>query len=1420
MGIAASAGGLDAFKEFFKAMPVDSGMAFVLVPHLDSKHKSLMAELLSRETSMPVVEVVDGMKVEANSVYIIAPNHDLAIEHGILRLRDLHSNSGYKTAIDFFLHSLAEDQGDLAKGIVLSGTSSHGTQGIREIKRCGGMTMTQAPESAEFDQMPRNAIESGMVDFVLTPSQMPEQLIQFVNRPRKLIAPTEESHAQLQSILRILSLHTSNNFQSYRTNMLIRRIERRMRLAKVDDLPTYISLLESKPDEILLLCKDFLIGVTSFFREPEAFDELARSQLPELVAKQSGEFPVRVWVPCCATGEEAYSLAMLLIEAFENANKPAAIQIFATDINEKSIEAARRGRFSSGIVNELTPERLKRFFVPSEDDHYQVNKELRDVIVFSKQNILSDAPFSKLDLVSCRNYLIYLEPSMQHRLISIFHFAIAENGFLFLGLSETIGRAISMFQPVSKKWRIYQRLGTSLQESTKVPFMSLTGNKRSIPLEHSMPTPKKTYKERTEMIILSEYSPAAVLINTHHEILYMNGPLVNYLEFPTGELTKDLLSMARSGLRAKIREACLKSIQDNAQVVDDEARVKRNGHYIPCRLTVRPFIDTKETEKLLLVIFQDLNDLPNKLAPSVLPTTTPPPETISETLVQHLEIELKTTTEELQNTIEEMESSNEELQSSNEELESAKEELQALNEELNTVNCQLQEKVWELDKSNNDLSNLMASTEIATIFLDDDLRILRFTPPILSLFHIEYADEGRSLQDIRSKLVDVALLEECKRVITSKASRESEVTSEDGRVYLRRILPSHVLDGRIEGLGITYFDLTLRKQAEAAQLEQDARFRKIFEHAATGIAITNLDGYFEQCNPAYCELLGYLEGELRTMQIHALLHPEDLVRYVENLECLKTGKVSSFELENRYLRKDGTILWVRTFGSVLQDELGNTRHLVALVTDVTERIKSVQQLLESKQLLQLVMDTVPHYIYAKNKKGEWLFVNEFSAKQNGFSSPAEMMKTPSTLDADELEVLDSGVPRLIAEESLGSPTGETHIVQTSKLRFNLSGSNEPALLGVSVDITERKNAERKVKEGAERIRAILNTASDAIITINNQGVIDTVNQATETMFGYDAKELIGQSVAMLMPNPFREEHSGYLRKFLSTGKSSIIGVGREIVCLRKDGKTFPADLSVSQVDHMGLFTGVLRDISTRKELQKHILEIAANEQRRIGLELHDGTQQELTALSLYANSLSETLKSIPPSSDADGANGTEQRTIAKTTFDRILEHTSLIVKRLSEANQHVRDLAHGIMPVQIDAEGLRSALAELANSINTSENIECKFNWSGDISIPSNTAATHLYRIAQEAVGNSLRHACASRIEISLSQNGDRLTLEIDDNGKGLSTSTATTKNELAGMGLRTMEYRAGMIGGVMQLETNANGGTLVRCNVIWGGLS
>lgn len=831
VGIGGSAGSLEAYEQFFKNMPSDTGMAFVLVPHLDPTQKGIMPEIIQRLTKMKVFRVEDGMKVQPNNIYVIPPNKDMSIFHGTLHLMEPAAPRGLRMPIDYFFRHLAEDQKERAICIILSGMGSDGTLGLKAIKENLGMAMVQDPESAKYDVMPRNAIETGLVDYVLPPDKMPEKLISYVthviNVPKVKPVVEDKTISALPKILLLLRDKTGHDFSLYKKNMLYRRIERRMSVHQISNIAHYVRLLQENPHELELLFKELLIGVTSFFRDPEAFQILKEKALIPLIKGKTEDTTLRVWVPGCSTGEEAYSIAILLKECVEKI-KPKdmfKIQIFATDIDKEAIEKARLGIFPANIAADVTPETLERFFVKT-GDNYQIRKDIREMIVFAPQNIIMDPPFSKIDLISCRNLLIYLSPELQKKLLPLFFYALNPNGILFLGSSESIGGFTDLFQVVDSKWKIFKRkeLVPSRLPVLELPLAFASRVEAKIKgiarvpgeLEASIP-------EMVQKIVLETLSPPVVVINENGDILYLTGKTGKYLEPPVGKANLNIYAMAREGLRFELASAIRKANKERKPVFIRGLRIMSNGGEIAVNLTVKPFGEQENLKGMLMVIFEEAK--------------TPEKDKIKakgkgrmsyRKEIEALEKELKYTKEYLQTVIEEMETSqeelkatneelqstNEELQSTNEELMTSKEELQSLNEELVTVNAELQNKIEELSAANNDMKNLLDSTEIATIFLDNNLNIKSFTSSATKIMNLIQSDIGRPITHIVTNLKYENMIKDAEEVIRTLVYKEMPVQTKDNRWFLMRIMPYRTIDNMIDGVVITFVDITERKQIE------------------------------------------------------------------------------------------------------------------------------------------------------------------------------------------------------------------------------------------------------------------------------------------------------------------------------------------------------------------------------------------------------------------------------------------------------------------------------------------------------------------------------------------------------------------------------------------------------------------------------
>ena len=836
VGMGASAGGLEAFEKFFRNTPEDSGMAFVLVSHLDPGHISILAELLQKCSKMQVIQVQDGMKVQPNSVYVIPPNRDMAILHGTLQLIEPNVPRGLRLPIDYFLRSLAEDQGERAIGIILSGAGTDGTLGLRAIKGEMGMAMVQDPNSAKYNSMPSSAIETGLMDYILPPEEMPKQLIRYVKHvtlgaiPK--ITPIEGKIPDtLQKIFILLRTHTGHDFSLYKKNTIFRRIERRMNVHQIDKATKYVRYLQENPDEVKRLFKELLIGVTNFFRDPEAFEALRQKVLPQLLKDKPVDYSFRVWVPGCSSGEEAYSIAIILRECMDELKRNFSVQVFGTDIDHDAIDTARAGIYPGSISSDMNPDRLKRFFT-TEDNAYRVKQDLREMLIFAPQDIIKHPPFTKLDLICCRNLLIYLDTELQKKLLPVFHYSLNPDGILLLGPSETIGGYVDLFSVLDKKWKVYKRKEAASfgQEMLEFPTMRLKYESTEIQVTGEFKKTRETsIPQLVQKILLESYAPPCVIINEKADIMYIHGRTGKYLEPAPGKASLNILEMAREGLRLQLASAIHKAISQGKGVAHEGLPIKDNGGFRIINVTVKPVRAPEYMRGLMMVVFEDV--VSPKQAESGKKSRASKKKVgkgvdeigwelqyTKENLQTAIE-ELETSNEELKSTNEELQSANEELRSANEELSTSKEELQSLNEELATVNAELQGKIDEVTKANDDMRNLMESTEIATIFLDKDLCIKWFTAYAKKVINLIQTDVGRPIGDIVPNLKYENLVEDARGVLKSMAEKKTEVQTKDGHWYLMRIMPYRTIDDAIDGVVITFGDIHAQKMAT----DQEAR---------------------------------------------------------------------------------------------------------------------------------------------------------------------------------------------------------------------------------------------------------------------------------------------------------------------------------------------------------------------------------------------------------------------------------------------------------------------------------------------------------------------------------------------------------------------------------------------------------------------
>ena len=941
VGIGASAGGLAAFEKFFAGMPAksDSGMAFVLVQHLAPDHKSILSDLVKRYTRMKVFEVKDGIRVQPDCAYIIPPNRDMAFLHGSLYLSEPLAPRGLRLPIDFFFRSLAQDQHERAICIVLSGTGSDGTLGLRAVKGEGGMAMAQTPESTEYDGMPVSAISTGLVDFVLPPGEMPAQLIAFAKqvfgrKPRQIAPQAIKAGDLLKKIYILLRANTGHDFSFYKQNTIVRRIERRMAVNQVERMEDYLRYLQQSPKEVEALFRDLLIGVTSFFRDPDAFKILTETVVPRLFDKLPRGGVIRVWVPGCSTGEEAYSIAILLQEYMQAHKQIYKVQIFATDIDKQAIITARNGKYPVSIIADVSTERLSRFFTMSDDGGtYHVQKFIRDMLIFSEQDVILDPPFSRLGLISCRNLLIYMGVELQKKVLSLFHYALTQEGFLFLGSAESIGELTDAFNVMDRKWKLYQHKGMAyLPPALGVRTSLLTAG--DLPQYVAAQKPRGPgIREVTEHTLLQQYSPAGVVINERGEALYIHGSTGQFLEPASGEASVNIVRMAREGLKRELTTAIRRVSAGKEPAYYPGLRVKSRDKTIVVNLTVRPFQDDPNLPQgLMLVTFEEVRkqDEPSAGVMPLPPDGDDKIKTLERELQDKEEYlqttfeELETSNEELKSTNEELQSANEELGSTNEELETSREELQSLNEELSTVNSELQGKVDQLSQSGNYMHNLLAATGVGTIFVDNNMCITFYTPAAALSVHLIQGDIGRPIGHVVTNLVGYdRLAEDIKAVLDRLTPFEAEVLSRESLWYLMRILPFRTLENTISGAVITFIDITERKRVEGELSEANLlrRMAVVVRDSDDAITVQDLQGRILAWNPGASRMYGWSESEALAMNMRKRIPEGKAENELAMLKKIALGNIIE-PFKTQRLAKDSEVVDVWLTASALINEAG------------------------------------------------------------------------------------------------------------------------------------------------------------------------------------------------------------------------------------------------------------------------------------------------------------------------------------------------------------------------------------------------------------------------------------------------------------------------------------------------------------------
>ena len=1366
VGLGASAGGVAVLQQFFNDMPADTGLAFVVVMHLSPDFESQLAGVIQHKTAMQVVQVNEPVKVRPNHVYVIPPSKQLTFADGELQVMDPQQALGRRVTIDLFFRTLAHSFGQRAVGVILSGTDSDGVIGLKHVRAQGGLTIAQDPDEAEHNSMPASAIKTGMVDWVLPVGAMAPKLVEFVRNEDRMQLPPEvpeakapdvkvpdapggptvseetrreEDESALSDVLAYLHDETGHNFAHYKRATLLRRVARRMQVNSLATIPEYLGFLRSAPEEPDALLQDLLIGVTNFFRDPESFVTLEEN-IPQLFAGKHKRDQVRVWVAGCATGEEAYSIAMLLTEHAERLDRPPSIQVFATDIDDQAIHDARHGVYPTSIETDVSAERLRRFFL-KEEGHYRIKKDLRDHVLFASHNLLTDAPFSRLDLVSCRNLLIYLNGHAQEQAFEIFHFALRAGGMLFIGGAESANSVQGLFSPVDARHRLFVRRSLP-RPLWKVPVLPprMPGLRKTAPRPVTLPPmARKTMEEAAtdtreskvasqerrsilfgelHLKLLEQYGAPSVLVNEAHDIVHLSEHAGRYLTFMPGEPSTNLLHVIHPSLRAELRTALYRAGQMHENVIVAGQEVVREGVTEIVTLHVRPIHPADSAHGFFLVLFE------REAAPLSPEATISRNQAVNRELDDELHFlreQLHATVEQYEASSEELKASNEELQAMNEEmrsaaeeLETSQEELQSVNEELTTVNHELKEKVDELSRANSDLQNLMFATDVGTIFLDRELRVKRFTPRVQAIFNLLPADMGRRLSDVTHKLSYEGLISDAQNVLRTLKTIETEVRGAEENWYLARISPYRTADDHIAGVVATFIDITQRKQSEEQIANSALRYRTLFELVPVAVYMTDAAGVIQEYNHRAVEMWGRApapNGE-KFCGSFKIYYPDG--KFMPHAEC------------------------------------------------------PMARILRGEQL-----------------------------------------------DPSELEI--------VVEQENGA---KLNVVVAPRALKDDEGRIQGAINCLH-DITHRKRAEEALRKTEERFRLLVEGARDyAMFLLDPQNVITFWSAGAERIFGWTQQQAIGQTGAMIFTPEDRKK--GEVEREISTAISEGRALDRRFH-LREDGSRFWTDGVLMRLDDdsgkLRGFAKVARDatdqrriedqlahardemeqrvvertrellamnnelertMAQRQQLERELLEISEREKRRIGEDLHDMVCQELTATALYLKSSAKKLAKESPAAAAT------------------LEESAQTVNRNVVV---ARELAGGLQAVELTASGLKNALRDLAAQASENTGIKCHFKAARGVRVPDDTVALHLYRIAQEAVTNAVKHSGAKNILISLDRSATRTCVTVQDDGKGF-----VARRRGKGLGLHMMRYRANALGGELKVERRRSGGTEITC--------
>ena len=1410
VGIGASAGGLGALKTFFSLVPKDSGVIYVVVVHLSPEHKSILSELIQPHSKIPVQQVNSTLKMEPNNAYVIPPGAHLNTIDTHLRLSELEKERSQRNPIDHFFRTLSKTHDGDSIGVILTGTGSDGALGIKEIKEHNGLILVQDPNEAEYDGMPQSAIATGMVDLVLPIREIPGHILHLAqNKPHLKVTEDikelgDDEKGIMQKLFAQIRARTGRDFSRYKTSTIIRRLQRRMNLFQVMHLKDYLDIIKKNPSEINSLSDDFLITVTSFFRDPKVHDHLKKDVIPQLFKDKNHNNQIRVWSIGCATGEEAYSLSMLMHEEAEKHTNPPEIQLFASDLHEHSLQKAREGFYHGEIDQDVGPARLRKFFI-KEDSGYRIRKELRESIIFTPHNLLSDPPFSKLNLIVCRNLLIYLKRDIQKDVIELFHYALQPSGYLLFGNSEHMDQH-DLFKTINKQYSIFLKRNVVGPEP-KLPVFPLKAFRFSEEMQNEELIEQVSYNTLHQRM-LQKYTAPSILISPEYHILHISENAGRYLKFPGGEPTINLFKILREELRIELRAGLHSAREKNKMIRSKPVLLKIEGEMKELVMSINIGED-KQLDRIGLIIFEE-ND--------VIVNTKQETGSIDSASIQELEAELninqqrlqsiieeyETTQEEMKASNEELQSANEELRSTMEELETSKEELQSLNEELTTVNQENRHKVDELGQLSSDLQNLLASTEIATLFLDRDLKILRFTPRVGELFSVRMSDRGRLIADITHRLGYKDLIKDAQRVLDKLVPIEGEVEDESGNWFITKILPYRSAEDRIEGVVLTFVDITSRKKIENSLRKREEQLRKMIDVDGVCILIFDSEGVLTEANYAFQKMFGYDQRDIDSRSITwKKLTPEAYLKESEmHLEKLnKTGKVSPYQKE--YFRKDGSKSWMLFASAPLEN-----RKIIEYAIDINSQKLAENELKNAKEFSENVIETLQDPLLVltqdlKVKNANPAFYKHFKVQKE---------ETVGQLLFDlgngqwNIETLRTQLIKVLPEnERIDGFEVDHHFENLGRriMRINARRIDHLQLVLLDImDITKQKAYESELKSTDRQFKNLTDQLPDILWSAKPDGTGNWYNQQWEQITGQSDQEA---------------RNFGWLEMIHTDDRDPLLEK------LKKASKTGEALRWAYRIQrHDGVFRwylGQLRPFTKKNgDIQEWLgiatdahFEILSNEMKQnlLFLTAHD-LRSPLSTLNLM-------IQLLEKNQDDVDQHLPRVKTLAQR-MEKVLNGLTDIIEAQSSLEElKVEEVDFGEVIDQVKKD-LHNQLEANDSNLTTIFQGGLSFYYKKQI----------LINILKSLVSNSIRFRSDQRlleVEIEAVQKEHLIVIKVKDNGIGI--DIPQIRNHLFrpfkqfsqingghGTGLYLVKNLVEINGGEIEIESEVGNGTTVICSL------